>query len=157
MTGSTRMNLHLCAWLTSATTHNNDLIPDTSRLMWDGVLWIGAAVGNGGRTEKYEWTQTLQELSVVVPVPEGSKSRDVVCDITKSRLRVGLKGQPLLVDVSSSAVILERKSWERVLLPSPGTHGNNAGAVDDTLGTDLILKFDLPGLLQPRDTHRVWV
>lgn len=59
-----------------------------------------AAVGNGGRTEKYEWTQTLQELSVVVPVPEGSKSRDVVCDITKSKLRVGIKGQPLLVDVS---------------------------------------------------------
>ncbi|CAB1112749.1 unnamed protein product [Ectocarpus sp. CCAP 1310/34] len=55
-------------------------------------------VGNGGSTDKYDWTQTLQELSVVVPVPEGSKSRDVVCDITKSRLRVGLKGQPLLVD-----------------------------------------------------------
>ncbi|CAM9253262.1 unnamed protein product, partial [Hapterophycus canaliculatus] len=55
-------------------------------------------VGNGGRTENYEWTQTLQELSVVVPVPEGSKSRDIVCDISKSRLRVGLKGQPLLVD-----------------------------------------------------------
>ena len=59
-----------------------------------------AAVGNGGKTDKYEWTQVLQELSVVVPVPEGSKSRDVICDITKSRLRVGLKGQPLIVDVS---------------------------------------------------------
>ena len=59
-----------------------------------------AAIGNGGKTEKYEWTQTLQELSVVVPVPEGLKSRDIVCDITKSRLRVGVRGQPLLVDVS---------------------------------------------------------
>lgn len=57
-------------------------------------------MGNGGKTDKYEWTQILQELSVVVPVPEGSKSRDVVCDITKSRLRVGLKGQPPIVDVS---------------------------------------------------------
>eukprot|EP00903_Cladosiphon_okamuranus_P012255 g11493.t1 len=55
-------------------------------------------VGNGGKTDKYEWTQVLQELSVVVPVPEGSKSRDVVCDITKSRLRVGLKGQPPIID-----------------------------------------------------------
>ncbi|CAM9937541.1 unnamed protein product, partial [Laminaria digitata] len=55
-------------------------------------------IGNGGRTEKYEWTQTLQELSVVVPIPEGLKSRDIVCDITKSRLRVGVRGQPLLVD-----------------------------------------------------------
>lgn len=64
------------------------------------VVFCSAAVGNGGKTDKYEWTQVLQELSVVVPVPEGSKSRDVVCDITKSRLRVGLKGQPLIVDVS---------------------------------------------------------
>eukprot|EP00904_Undaria_pinnatifida_P000969 jgi/Undpi1/10873/HiC_scaffold_3.g01399.m1 len=55
-------------------------------------------IGNGGKTEKYEWTQTLQELSVVVPITEGLKSRDVVCDITKSRLRVGVRGQPLLVD-----------------------------------------------------------
>lgn len=58
------------------------------------------AVGNGGKTENYEWTQTLQELSVVVPVPPGSKSRDVVCDISKSSLKVGVKGQPLLLDVS---------------------------------------------------------
>lgn len=57
-----------------------------------------APLGNGGRTERYEWTQTLQELSVVVKVPEGSRSRDVVCDISKSKLRVGIKGQPLLVD-----------------------------------------------------------
>lgn len=37
----------------------------------------------------------------MVAVPEGSKSRDVVCDITKSRLRVGIKGHPLLIDVSN--------------------------------------------------------
>ncbi|CAM9090519.1 unnamed protein product [Ascophyllum nodosum] len=55
-------------------------------------------VGNGGKTDTYVWTQTLQELSVSVAVPEGAKSREVVCDITKSRLRVGIKGQPLLVD-----------------------------------------------------------
>ena len=36
----------------------------------------------------------------MVPIPEGLKSRDIVCDITKSRLRVGVRGQPLLVDVS---------------------------------------------------------
>lgn len=62
---------------------------------------VNEAVGNGGKTDRYVWTQTLQELSVVVAVPEGSKSRDVVCDITKSRLRVGIKGHPLLIDVSN--------------------------------------------------------
>lgn len=68
-------------------------------------LLINSALGNGGRTERYEWTQTLQELSVVVKVPEGSRSRDVVCDISKSKLRVGIKGQPLLVDVSYYLIV----------------------------------------------------
>ncbi|CAM9834229.1 unnamed protein product [Pylaiella littoralis] len=69
-------------------------------------------VGNGGKTENYEWTQTLQELSVVVPVPPGSKSRDVVCDISKSSLKVGVKGQPLLLDGKMyNRVIVDDSFW----------------------------------------------
>ncbi|CAM9247338.1 unnamed protein product [Choristocarpus tenellus] len=54
--------------------------------------------GNGGQTDNYVWTQTLQELSISVPVPEGIKSRDIVCDITKSKLRVGVRGKEMLID-----------------------------------------------------------
>mmetsp|Transcript_14030 Transcript_14030/g.20688 ORF Transcript_14030/g.20688 Transcript_14030/m.20688 type:complete len:342 (-) Transcript_14030:148-1173(-) len=53
--------------------------------------------GNGGITDKYVWTQTLSELNVVVPVPEGTVSRAVVCDIGKKRLKVGLKGAEPIV------------------------------------------------------------
>ncbi|GLT63647.1 hypothetical protein SLA2020_361950 [Shorea laevis] len=54
--------------------------------------------GNGLDLEKYSWTQTLQEVTVNVPVPKGTKSRLVVCEIKKNHLKVGLKGQPPLID-----------------------------------------------------------
>jgi hypothetical protein len=56
--------------------------------------------------EKYSWTQQLPEVSITVPVPEGTKSRFVVCDIKKNHLKVGLKGQPLIIDVSIYSNIL---------------------------------------------------
>uniref|UniRef100_A0A2P2JRX4 Protein BOBBER 1 isoform X2 n=1 Tax=Rhizophora mucronata TaxID=61149 RepID=A0A2P2JRX4_RHIMU len=61
----------------------------------------GASVpnkGNGLDLEKYSWTQTLQEVNIHVPVPSGTKSRFVVCDIKKNNLKVGLKGQPPIID-----------------------------------------------------------
>ncbi|XP_028790716.1 protein BOBBER 1 [Neltuma alba] len=54
--------------------------------------------GNGLDLEKYSWTQTLQEINVIVPVPNGTKSRFVVCEIKKNHLKVGLKGQPPIID-----------------------------------------------------------
>lgn len=50
-------------------------------------------VGNGGKTEKYEWTQTLQETHVVVEVPQGTKARDVKVDLQKKTLKIGLKSE----------------------------------------------------------------
>ena len=58
--------------------------------------------GNGLDLEKYSWTQQLPEVNISVPVPEGTKSRFVVCEIKKDHLKVGLKGQPPIIDVSSS-------------------------------------------------------
>ncbi|KAK7384930.1 hypothetical protein VNO78_30633 [Psophocarpus tetragonolobus] len=54
--------------------------------------------GNGMDLEKYSWTQDLQEVNVSVPVPTGTKSRFVTCDIKKNHLKVGLKGQPPIID-----------------------------------------------------------
>ncbi|KAL6606933.1 hypothetical protein ACP70R_042586 [Stipagrostis hirtigluma subsp. patula] len=54
--------------------------------------------GNGLDLEKYSWTQQLPEVTITVPVPEGTKSRFVVCEIKKDHLKVGLKGQPPIID-----------------------------------------------------------
>lgn len=54
--------------------------------------------GNGMDLEKYSWTQSLQELNVNVPVPNGTKSKFVVCEIKKNHLKVGIKGQPLIIE-----------------------------------------------------------
>ncbi|MED6195618.1 hypothetical protein PIB30_039591 [Stylosanthes scabra] len=54
--------------------------------------------GNGMDLEKYSWTQTLQEVTVNVPVPTGTKSRFVICEIKKNHIKVGLKGQPPIIE-----------------------------------------------------------
>lgn len=62
-------------------------------------------IHNGGITDKYTWTQTLQELQVVfsaeaLGLPEGLplKSRDLKVEVKKKYLKIGLKGKELLVD-----------------------------------------------------------
>ncbi|KAF7033526.1 hypothetical protein CFC21_044609 [Triticum aestivum] len=54
--------------------------------------------GNGLDLDKYSWAQQLPEVNLTVPVPEGTKGRSVVCEIKKDRLKVGLKGQPPIID-----------------------------------------------------------
>mmetsp|Transcript_5153 Transcript_5153/g.13243 ORF Transcript_5153/g.13243 Transcript_5153/m.13243 type:complete len:340 (-) Transcript_5153:137-1156(-) len=55
-------------------------------------------VGNGADLEKYSWTQTLADVNVSFPLPAGIKARDIVCDISRKTLKVGIKGQDLIVD-----------------------------------------------------------
>nr|XP_043615119.1 protein BOBBER 1 [Erigeron canadensis] len=54
--------------------------------------------GNGLDMENYSWGQSLQEVNINIPVPPGTLSRSIVCDIKKNRLKVGLKGQPPLLE-----------------------------------------------------------
>ncbi|XP_010482731.1 PREDICTED: protein BOBBER 1 [Camelina sativa] len=54
--------------------------------------------GNGTDLENYSWVQTLQEVTVNIPVPSGTKARSVVCEIKKNHLKVGIKGQDPIID-----------------------------------------------------------
>merc|ERR1712185_526067 len=54
--------------------------------------------GNGGSTDRYNWTQTLGALEVIIPIKPGTRAKQVVCDIGVGTLKVGIKGEPLLID-----------------------------------------------------------
>lgn len=48
----------------------------------------------------YTWSQTLSEVTMHIPVPEGTRGRDVNCKITPTKLSVGLKSQTPIVEVA---------------------------------------------------------
>lgn len=57
--------------------------------------------GNGGNTERYSWRQTLSEVTIDFPLPEGVKKKDVEVGVAQGgRLRVCVKGSPPLLDAT---------------------------------------------------------
>ncbi|KAI9674889.1 MAG: hypothetical protein M1829_003629 [Trizodia sp. TS-e1964] len=46
----------------------------------------------------YKWTQTIQDVDVTVPVPAAIKARDLNVVLTKTKIKVGLKGQDPIID-----------------------------------------------------------
>ncbi|KAJ4829544.1 hypothetical protein Tsubulata_042475 [Turnera subulata] len=48
--------------------------------------------------ENYPWGQNIQEVTVHVPISQGTASRMVLCEIKKDYLKVGLRGQPPIVE-----------------------------------------------------------
>jgi len=68
--------------------------------------------GNGADLEKYKWTQTLEEIELKIPLSIPVKSRDVVVNLQKKSLKVGLKGHPLIIDGELEATIkVEDSAW----------------------------------------------
>ncbi|CAG8495066.1 13173_t:CDS:2, partial [Funneliformis caledonium] len=49
-------------------------------------------------TLPYKWKQTLQDVDITVPVPKGTRAKDLKVDIKKKHLIVGLKGQTPIIE-----------------------------------------------------------
>ncbi|XP_049866172.1 nuclear migration protein nudC isoform X1 [Pectinophora gossypiella] len=68
--------------------------------------------GNGCDLENYRWTQTLEEVELRVPLRQVLRPRDLNVVISKRHLKVGIKGQPPIIDGDLDAdVKIEESTW----------------------------------------------
>jgi hypothetical protein len=57
--------------------------------------------GNGADLKNYSWTQTLSDITLIIPVPVGTKPSSVICEIKSKHLKAGLKLQSPLVETKA--------------------------------------------------------
>ena len=50
----------------------------------------------------YKWTQTIQDLDITVAVPGNLRGKDIVVEMKKAYLKVGVKGQDPVIDVCTA-------------------------------------------------------
>ncbi|THD26929.1 Nuclear migration protein nudC [Fasciola hepatica] len=70
--------------------------------------------GNGGDLPNYRWLQTLGEVDIRIPtkLPQRVKSRDVVVEISRKKIKVGLKNRPPILEGNLyNEVKVEECSW----------------------------------------------
>jgi hypothetical protein len=88
-------------------------------LMTQTPLYINDIPGKKKHTHTYmvqelpfTWKQTLQDLTLNIPVPPGTKARDLIVDIKKTKLKVGLKGkEPILDGTLCKEIKVEESTW----------------------------------------------
>lgn len=71
-----------------------------------------ALVGNGGRTDKYIWTQTLSDISVNIFVPEGVPSKQIRVNCTPTHLTVVAAGQEVVAGQLHKRVKPDELVWK---------------------------------------------
>lgn len=50
-------------------------------------------------TLPYKWAQTIAEVDISVPVPPGTRARDLIVEIKSQSIKVGLKGKEPILEV----------------------------------------------------------
>jgi hypothetical protein len=99
--------------------------------------------GNGGVTDTYRWQQTLEETTVFISLPDNTVSKQLDVKIMPTKLKVGIKGQPPIIDgefpkkikIDDSIWTLEQDGVKRVLQL-------NLSKVDAMTWWDCVIKGD---------------
>ncbi|KAI9206517.1 nuclear movement protein nudC [Polychytrium aggregatum] len=60
----------------------------------------------------YKWRQTLIDVAITIPIPKGTKGRDLSVVIQKKHIKAGLKGaEPILEGELCEAVKVDDSTW----------------------------------------------
>lgn len=69
-------------------------------------------VSNGGVAPNYYWTQTLDEVTVYIDVPDGTRGKDIKCTILPRHLLIDVRGIGMLIDGDlEEPVRLDESMW----------------------------------------------
>lgn len=61
---------------------------------------------------QYKWRQTIVDVDISVPVPKGTRAKDLVVELKKTRIKVGLKGQEAILEGELSKPIqTDESTW----------------------------------------------
>lgn len=55
-------------------------------------------LGNGGKTDKYTWTQTLSEVVITIPMPPETNKKTITVKLGSKKIKAEVKGQPPIID-----------------------------------------------------------
>jgi N-terminal conserved domain of Nudc./CS domain len=83
-------------------------------------------VGNGGSTSKFQWTQTLEEVTVIIGLPLGIKAKDLQVEFKSTSLLIRRKTQNDAARVSSTLdesdpSLILKGSWSNRIQPGEST------------------------------------
>ncbi|RAL11380.1 NudC domain-containing protein [Aspergillus homomorphus CBS 101889] len=60
----------------------------------------------------YKWTQTIRDVEVTIPVPGNLRGRDLDVVLTKTKIRVAVKGQEAVIEGEfPHPIIVDESSW----------------------------------------------
>lgn len=84
-------------------------------------------VGNGGATSEFRWTQTLEEVTVIVAPPTGTRGKDM--NVTLKSNFVGVKMKKPLEGEPGPRIILDSKDLSNKIQASESTWSLEGGVM----------------------------
>ncbi|KAJ6104691.1 hypothetical protein N7523_011011 [Penicillium sp. IBT 18751x] len=68
----------------------------------------------------YQWTQTIRDVDVSAPIPANIKGRDMQVTLTKTKLKIAIKGQePIIEGDFPHPIVVDESSWTLETTPKP--------------------------------------
>src|SRR3546814_509153 len=96
-----------CVQLAEALDYNDDFLQQAA---------AGGDVANsgelGGKTDRYEWIQTENDVEMRIQLPEGTGKDGIKCKITSKGLDLQIQGREAIKGEWFDAVIPDESAWQ---------------------------------------------